>query len=202
MKKKAILTIAGLIVLFGAVAALRIASYAPVPGAAPAAAPNGLGYPWRGAIHVHSSISDGAAGIDEIMAAAAEAGVDFLILSDHNPLGPQMRPRPGWYGEVLLIVAEEITTDRGHLLALQIPRHRYRFGPTGRQALADIDDEGGWALVAHPDHSRQAWVGGWGAPKVSRWRTCHRLGRGARRSRAPRSLPAPSSIGTTRQPDC
>ena len=103
MKKKASFTVAGLIVLLGAVTTLRIASYAPVPGAAQPVGPNALGHPWRGAIHVHSSVSDGAAGIDKIMAAAAEAGVDFLILSDHNPLGPRERPRPGWYGDVLLI---------------------------------------------------------------------------------------------------
>ncbi len=162
MTKKAMLATAGLIALFGVVVVLRIAAYAPVSGTAPSVGSNALGYPWRGAVHVHSSISDGAAGIEEIMAAAAEAAVDFLILSDHNPLGPQERPRSGWYGDVLLIVAEEITTEHGHLRALQIPPHRYRFGPTARQALADIDDEGGWALVAHPDHSRQAWAGGWG----------------------------------------
>jgi len=162
MKKKVIFGIAALIVLSGAVAALRIVSYAPVSAAAIGAGTEAHGFPWRGAIHVHSSISDGAAGIDEIMAAAGEAGVDFLVLTDHNPLGPRERPRPGWYGDVLLIVAEEITTDQGHLLALQIPPHRYRFGPTARQALADINDEGGWALVAHPHHSRQAWAGGWG----------------------------------------
>ena len=156
------LATAVLMTLFGVVVVLRIAAYAPVSGTESSIGTAALGYPWRGAVHVHSRISDGAAGIEEIMAAAAEAGVDFLLLSDHNPLGPQERPRSGWYGDVLLIVAEEITTERGHLLALQVPSHRYRFGPTVRQALADIDDEGGWALVAHPDHSRQAWVGGWG----------------------------------------
>ena len=63
MKKKAMLTITAFIVLFGVVAALRIASYAPALGVAPSAGPDALGYPWRGAIHVHSSDSDGAAGI-------------------------------------------------------------------------------------------------------------------------------------------
>jgi len=138
---------------------LRVASYAPAPEA-PVDAID-LGFPWRGAVHVHSVASDGAADVDEIMAAAAEAGVDFLVLSDHNPFAAS-RPEPRWYGDVLLIVAEEISTEDGHLLALEVPPHRYRFGPTARQALADIADEGGWALVAHPDHEWQAWGGTWG----------------------------------------
>ena len=62
----------------------------------------------------------------------------------------------------MLIVAEEISTEQGHLLALQVGPHRYRFGPAARQAIADIHDEGGWALVAHGDHARLAWRGGWG----------------------------------------
>ena len=160
--KKAVLSISGLVVLLAAVFTIRIASYTPAPGASRTAPDDALGNPWRGAVHVHSTFSDGAAVVDEIMAAAAAAGIDFVILSDHNPLGPQQRPRPGWYGDVLLIVGEEISTYEGHLLALQVMPHRYRFGPSARQALADIADEGGWALVAHADHSRQAWSGGWG----------------------------------------
>ncbi len=121
----------------------------------------GLDFPWRGALHVHSLASDGAGDIDEIVAAAADAGVDFLVLSDHNPFASN-RPEARWHGSVLLIVAEEISTEEGHLLALQVGPHRYRFGPAARQAIVDIHDEGGWALVAHGDHARQAWRGGWG----------------------------------------
>lgn len=140
-------------------AALRIASYAPAAG--PPVEAGELGFPWRGVLHVHSLASDGAGDIDEIVAAAAEAGVDFLVLSDHNPFAAN-RPETAWYGDVLLIVAEEISTEQGHLLALQVAPHRYRFGPAARQAIADIDDEGGWALVAHGDHARQGWRGGRG----------------------------------------
>jgi hypothetical protein len=46
-------------------------------------------------------------------------------------------------------------------MALEVPPHRYRFGPEPLQAIADIEDEGGWALIAHADHAWQAWHGGW-----------------------------------------
>jgi hypothetical protein len=159
--KKSFLLVALGVVVIGIVVVVRVASFAPLQGSAEAAQRGELGYAWRGAIHVHSDVSDGASGIDEILAAAQTAGVDFLVVSDHNPFS-QQRPRPGWYGDILLIVAEEISTEEGHLLALNVGGHRYRFGPTARQALADIDDAGGWALVAHPDHARQAWRGPWG----------------------------------------
>lgn len=152
----AILGASALVALF---VALRIASYTPAAG--PSVQRGELGFPWRGALHVHSLASDGAGDIDEIVAAAAKADIDFLVLSDHNPFASG-RPETAWHGTVLLIVAEEISTEQGHLLALQVGPHRYRFGPAARQVIADIDDEGGWALVAHGDHAWQAWRGGWG----------------------------------------
>ena len=38
----------------------------------------------RGAYHVHSTVSDGTGSIDEIAAAAARAGLQFVILTDHG----------------------------------------------------------------------------------------------------------------------
>jgi len=136
----------------------RSAAY--VPAAAVPVTPSTLGFPWRGVIHAHSTASDGAGDIDEIVAAAAEAGIDFLVLTDHN-VSAANRPETAWYGDVLLIGAEEISTEEGHLLALQVEPHRYRFGPSARQALADIHAEGGWALVAHADHEWQAMAAAW-----------------------------------------
>ncbi|HEX9698723.1 MAG TPA: hypothetical protein VGD06_04610 [Acidobacteriota bacterium] len=164
MSKRRKTALAGAIVLLViVVVAARIAAYRPMAGPDDAGAPAngaGWGHPWRGAIHVHTTYSDGAGGVDEVAAAAAEAGLDFVVLTDHNLIGD--RPRSAWHGDVLMIVGEEVSTEEGHLLALQVPAHRYQFGPTARQALDDIHDEGGWALVAHPDHAREAWTGGWG----------------------------------------
>ncbi|MFQ5743695.1 MAG: PHP domain-containing protein, partial [Acidobacteriota bacterium] len=153
-----------------AVWALHVSAYRPLPasattsagGAAPGKSGGGdMGYPWRGAIHVHSRLSDGAGSIDSIVQAASAAGVDFLILTDHNPLGAAARAGGGWRSGVFVIVGEEISTSEGHLLALQVPAHRFGFGPSARDALADIEELGGWALVAHPSHPQEPWRGGW-----------------------------------------
>ncbi len=149
--KKTLLAVLGLAFCAVLSASWRVAAYRPLARAMArqtdgAGAQSSLGYPWRGAIHVHTTFSDGAAGVEEVAAAAVEAGIDFLVVTDHNPMRPEQRPDDGWYGSVFVIFAEEISTDQGHLLAFGVPPHTFRFGPTARQALADIRDAGGWAL--------------------------------------------------------
>ena len=39
-----------------------------------------------GAIHVHTTYSDGSGTVPEVAAAAQEAGLAFVILSDHDTL--------------------------------------------------------------------------------------------------------------------
>lgn len=165
--KKTLLTAVGLVLCAALITGWRVASYRPLARSAAspsdgAGPPSILGYPWRGAIHVHTTFSDGAAGVEEVAAAAAEAGLDFVVVTDHNPMRPEQRPDDAWYGSVLVIFAEEISTDQGHLLAFDVAPHTFRFGPTARQALADIRAAGGWALVAHPTHAREQWTGAWG----------------------------------------
>jgi hypothetical protein len=46
-----------------------------------------------GALHVHSTYSDGAGDVPTVMDAAREAGVDFVLLTDHNTQRPL---RDGW----------------------------------------------------------------------------------------------------------
>jgi len=118
-------------------------------------------YAWRGSIHVHSTHSDGAGSVEEVIAAAQEAGLDFLILSDHNPLGNKARPQGGWYDDLLLIVGEEISTYEGHVLAVGVPPHRYQLAPGARSAITDIEELGGWGWVAHPLHPEELWTAGW-----------------------------------------
>ena len=118
-------------------------------------------YAWRGAIHAHSTHSDGAGSVEELIEAAQEVGLDFLILSDHNPLGNKARPQGGWYDGLLLIVGEEISTYDGHILAVGVPPHSYQLAPGARSAVTDIGELGGWGWIAHPFHPEDPWTAGW-----------------------------------------
>lgn len=122
------------------------------------------GYSWRGAVHVHTELSPDATGtLAGIVAAAEAAELDFIIVSDHTrAMGAAGRAQGGWYGSVLVIVSEEVSTSGGHLLALGVPAHRYALGPEPLSAIADVVELGGWAVVAHPFGGEVPWRGAWG----------------------------------------
>jgi len=84
------------------------------------------GVPWRGAVHVHTSLSGDARGtIQQVADAAAAAGLDFVLVSEHTRAsGASGQVKEGWYGGVLVVVGEEIPTMAGHLLAIGIAPHR------------------------------------------------------------------------------
>jgi hypothetical protein len=157
------------LLLVSAFCARQISSYRPLQRSTSTAqqsiatpdAEKQLTYAWRGAIHAHSTYSDGAGSVEEVIEAAQEAGLDFLILTDHNPLGTGARPQGGWYDDLLLIVGEEISTYEGHIVAVDIPPHRYQLAPGARAAVSDIEELGGWGWIAHPFHPEELWHAGW-----------------------------------------
>jgi hypothetical protein len=135
------------------------------PAAAPAAAP-GFEPIWpvaRGAFHVHSVRSDGTGTLDEIAAAAARAGLQFVIVTDHGN-GTREPEAPTYRREVLTIDAVEISTDAGHLVAMRLPRAPFPLAGHPDDVIADVRRLGGIAFAAHPDSAKDElrW-GDWGA---------------------------------------
>ena len=61
-----------------------------------------------GAVHLHSTFSDGARSIPEIAGIAARKGLDFLMFTDHNTLEPKRQGLEGWYDSVLVLIGYEI----------------------------------------------------------------------------------------------
>lgn len=96
--------------------------------------------------HVHSTHSDGTGTVPQIAKAAARAGADVVLLTDHDTLAGE----GGWYDDVLVIVGEEITpVDRDHYLAFGIDKPVSRRLPP-EQACAAVRDAGGFGFAAHP----------------------------------------------------
>ncbi len=165
----------------------RACTAAPQPPTIGAAA-DGPPYPWRGALHVHTELSTDAHGtLADAVRAAAAVGADFLLVTDHTAAaGADGRLRPRWQSGVLVVPAEEISTDGGHLLALGIPAHPYALGPTATQALADIAELGGYAIVAHPLGGEVSWRGPWTGTRgleVASWSAALGASTGAERAR-------------------
>src|SRR5688572_436818 len=109
--------------------------------------------PVRGVIHVHSTRSDGTADIEEIAAAAARAGLQFVIFTDHGD-GLRKPDPPRYLDGVLCIDAVEISTEHGHVVALGLPESPYPLGGEGRDVLEDIARLGGFAIAAHPESAK------------------------------------------------
>lgn len=104
-----------------------------------------------GAYHVHSARSDGSGTPDEIAAAAARAGLRFVVLTDHGDATRAPDP-PTYRHGVLTIDAVEINTLAGHVVALGLDRPApYPLAGEARDVVDDIHRLGGWAVVAHPD---------------------------------------------------
>src|SRR3954447_20611870 len=66
-------------------------------------------------VHLHSTFSDGTGTVPQIIAAGQRAGVDAVLLTDHNTRAGARYE--GWHGSVLLLVGEEDTpAKRDHTL--------------------------------------------------------------------------------------
>lgn len=118
----------------------------------------------RGAVHVHSQRSDGTGTVESIAAAAARAGLTFVVLTDHGDAtrDPDL---PVYRGGVLMIEAVEISTNGGHVVAIGMPRSPYPLAGDGPDVVEDIARLGGMSIAAHPGSEKAAfrWVE-WAAP--------------------------------------
>ncbi len=118
----------------------------------------------RGAYHIHSSRSDGAADKDAIAAAASRAGLAFIILTDHGD-GTRVPDPPEYLHGVLCVDAVEISTNGGHYVALDMRPSPYPLGGEPEGVVEDVRRLGGFGIAAHPDSPRPqlAWSD-WQAP--------------------------------------
>lgn len=108
----------------------------------------------RGAYHVHTTLSDGAGTSDEVAHAAARAGLDFVVLTDHGD-GTRAPVPPRYVEGVLLIDAVEISTTGGHYVALGLKQTPYRLAGEPRDVIEDVTRLGGFGIAAHPDSPKR-----------------------------------------------
>jgi hypothetical protein len=103
-----------------------------------------------GVFHVHTNRSDGRSSPEVVAAAAARAGVKFVIFTDHGD-GTAKPAAPVYHSGVLCIDGVEISTRGGHYIALDMPPAPYPLGGDPRDVIEDVKRLGGFGVVAHPD---------------------------------------------------
>lgn len=107
-------------------------------------------------LHMHSTYSDGSGTHAELAQAALRAGLDAIIVTDHNVWvdGPEDYYRSG-DRRVLVMVGEEIhdqarEPQKNHLLVFGARRELAPLAPNPQALLDGVADAGGLAFLAHP----------------------------------------------------
>lgn len=109
-----------------------------------------------GALHMHSTFSDGSGEVEEIAKYADEVGLDFIILTDHNTVRALTEGFEGWYGNTILLVGCEINDkeNKNHYLAMNIDE-ALSTRMTAKEYVKKVNEKGGFGFLAHPHEKRK-----------------------------------------------
>ncbi len=110
---------------------------------------------YAGAIHIHSTYSDGTGEIPDIARDASDSGLDFIMMSDHNSLRARKDGWEGWRDNVLVIIGYEINdrNDRNHYLAFGLDE-TVGVRISAQEYVRRVRERGGVGFLAHPDECR------------------------------------------------
>ncbi len=105
----------------------------------------------KGVLHCHSHLSHDSEGtVDEISEAAAAAGLDFLVMTDHQTAESVADGVRGFVNGTLFMVGAEIRTPGGTLLAFPLQSEISAHGNIAGYIEA-IHDQGGLAMIGHAE---------------------------------------------------
>lgn len=109
---------------------------------------------FKGVIHAHTHISHDSKGTaDEIIRTAREAGLRFLITTDHNSKRIFTEGLHGNYEDLLIIRGAEIIQGGQSILAVNLKEYveEWDAGPKPLQQIVnEVKSQGGFVFVAHP----------------------------------------------------
>ncbi len=118
-----------------------------------------------GNFHSHTTTSDGKNTYDEMIEAAKALGLDFLVITDHQQIGNDTRAKCLEEKRLLCVIGEEISTTKGHLLAIGIVTE-IPAGLSPEETINRIHRQDGLAIPAHPE-SKKTGKTGWNGLDVT-----------------------------------
>jgi hypothetical protein len=116
-------------------------------------------------LHMHTRYSDGTGSHEDIAAAALRAGLDAVIVTDHNIL---VQGAEGYYGQgrrkVLVLVGEEIhdqdrVPQKNHLLVFGASQDFAALADDPGALIQAVREAGALSFIAHPDDPAAATFG-------------------------------------------
>jgi hypothetical protein len=117
-----------------------------------------------GVIHVHTKASCGSGSLPQVIAAAKDADLSFLAITDHNLTLSDAEVAAADPPEFAVIDGEEVSTASGHYLALGVSDSRWQRGASfdARSLMASSHSHGAVNFIAHPYGLHDRWSD-WGA---------------------------------------
>lgn len=105
---------------------------------------------YRGELHLHTNHSDGKVSLKDMVQAAKDRGLDFIVLSDHNTISAHSQISDV---DFPIIPGMELTTFHGHAVVMGIDefvdwRHPKEYDY--KKEIAWIHEQGGLFSIAHP----------------------------------------------------
>lgn len=107
-------------------------------------------FEYVGHLHIHSTYSDGRGTVPRIAAAARQAGLDFIAITDHNTLAAREEGWEGLHDGVLVIVGTEINHKKNHFLAFDVKTPISPDDQNPQNVIAAVEAQGGFGYMAHP----------------------------------------------------
>ena len=119
-----------------------------------------------GDLHVHAAWGDGAIAPWELIREARRRDLDVITVTNHNQrvaAGFAARLAPHGASDPLVIIGQEVTTPRFHMIAAGISS-TIDWRLSGSDAIRAIHEQGGVAIAAHP--TLKSWRADEGAMTV------------------------------------
>lgn len=109
-------------------------------------------YGLRGNLHMHTPLSDGTKTYEELAHIAEGAGLDFIVVTDHNVYEPG---HDGWVGNILVLVGQEVhdperELQSSHTLCFNIHEDVAEHGADPQAVIDAVAAQGGFTFLAHP----------------------------------------------------
>lgn len=124
---------------------------------------------YSGALHIHSTYSDGTGSPEHIAQSANEAGLDFLILTDHNTIKAKTDGYERFFNNTMFIVGYEVNDiqNKNHYLVFglddlvgtfkAIDNNEFGCNLSASEYVAEIKKKGGAGFIAHPFEKRSSF---------------------------------------------
>lgn len=117
-------------------------------------------YDYSGVLNVHSKKSSGSGKVQDIIAAASEAELDFLFFNESDPVG-RKQPRPIKFGNVHVFYGSELNY-RGSKFLHTSTDENFVFSSNSdiQLFISNHLETGGedFLVLAHPDKSDREWT--------------------------------------------